>query len=63
MFSLGGANTVLMRSPFVNQNMPAFMLWHRRGLKRYRPFGRAVDFADAQRILEAIYIKFPQYRG
>ena len=63
MFSLGGANTVLTRSPFVNQNMPAFMLWHRRGLKRHRPFGRAVDFADTQRILNAIYIKFPHYRG
>lgn len=63
MFSLGGANTILKRSPFLNSNMPVFMLWHNRGLKRYRTFGRAVDLADAQKILEMVYAKFPQYKG
>jgi hypothetical protein len=63
MFSLGGTNAVIKRSPFVNSNMPAFMMWHNRGLKRYRTFGRAVDLADAQRILEIVYVKFPQYKG
>ena len=63
MFSIGGTNAVIKRSSFVNSNMPAFMMWHNRGLKRYRTFGRAVDLADAQRILEMIYGKFPQYKG
>jgi hypothetical protein len=63
MFSFGSTNTVLKRSPFVNSNMPAFMMWHNRGLKRYRAFGRAVDLADAQRILEIVCAKFPQYKG
>jgi hypothetical protein len=63
MFSLGGANTVFKRSPFSNTNMPVFMLWHNRGLKRYRTFGKAVDLADAQKILEMVYAKFPQYKG
>lgn len=63
MFSFGGTNIVLKRSPFMNSNMPAFMMWHNRGLKRYRTFGKAIDLADAQRILEMIYSKFPQYKG
>jgi hypothetical protein len=63
MFSLGGRTSVLRRSPFVNSNIPAFMMWHNRGLKRYRAFGKAVDLADAQRILEMVYVKFPQYKG
>ena len=63
MFSFGKTNVVLKRSPFINSNMSAFMMWHNRGLKRYRTFGRAVDLADAQRILEMIYTKFPQYKG
>lgn len=63
MFSLGGTNIVLQRSPFMNSNMPAFMMWHNHGLKRYRSFGKAIDLADAQRILETIYSKFPQYKG
>jgi len=62
MFSFGGTSTVLKRSPFLNSNMPVFMMWHNRGLKRYRSFGRAVDLADAQRILEMVYAKFPQYK-
>ncbi len=63
MFSFGGTSTVFKRSPFLNSNMPVFMMWHNRGLKRYRAFGRAVDLADAQRILEMVYAKFPQYKG
>ena len=63
MFSFGRTNKAIRRSPFVNSNMPAFMMWHNRGLKRYRLFGRAVDLADAQSILETIYSKFPQYKG
>jgi hypothetical protein len=63
MFPSGRRNVAIKRSPFVNSNMPAFMMWHNRGLKRYRSFGRAVDFADAQNILETIYTKFPQYEG
>jgi hypothetical protein len=63
MFSLGGTNAMIKRSPFVNSNMPAFMMWHNHGLKRYSSFGRAVDLADAQRILEMVYAKFPQYKG
>ncbi len=63
MFSLGGTTGTMRRSPFMNSNMPAFMMWHNRGLKRYRSFGRGVDLADAQRILETIYSKFPQYKG
>lgn len=63
MFSLGGTNVITKRSPFINSNMPAFMIWHNRGLKRHRTFGRAVDLADAQRILETIYRRFPQYKG
>jgi len=63
MFSIGGTNPVLKRSPFANSNMPAFMMWHNRRLKRYRTFGRAIDLADAQRILELVYAKFPQYKG
>jgi hypothetical protein len=63
MFSFGGTNMVLKRSPFVNSNLPAFMMWHNRGLKRYRAFGRAIDLADAQRILEMVYAKFPRYKG
>ncbi|MBK9924220.1 MAG: hypothetical protein IPP66_02915 [Anaerolineales bacterium] len=63
MFSYGVNNVAFKRAPFVNQNMPAFMMWHNHGLKRYRTFGRAIDLADAQTILETIYSKFPQYRG
>lgn len=63
MFSFGSANTVLKRSPFRNSNMPVFMMWHNHGLKRYRTFGRAVDLADAQKILEMVYARFPQYKG
>jgi hypothetical protein len=63
MFSLGSANIPFKRSPFLNTNMPVFMMWHNRGLKRYRTFGRAVELADAQRILEMVYTKFPQYKG
>lgn len=63
MFSFGGTNTVLKSSSFLNSNMPVFMIWHKRGLKRYRAFGRAVDLADAQKILEMVYAKFPQYKG
>ena len=63
MFSFDGANTVLKRSPFRNSNMPVFMMWRNSGLKRYRTFGRAIDLADAQKILEMVYAKFPQYKG
>ena len=63
MFSLNGTNTALKRSPFLNSNMPVFMMWHNRGVKRYHTFGKAVDLADAQRILEMVYAKFPQYKG
>ena len=63
LFSFAGGNIVIKRSPFVNQNMPMFILWHEHGLKRYRYFGRGLDMADAQRILESVYIKYPQYRG
>jgi len=59
MFPLVG---ITKRSPFVNSNMPAFMIWHKCGLKRCRSFGRAVDLADAQSILDTIYSKFPQYK-
>jgi hypothetical protein len=62
MFSFGGANTVFKRSPFLNTNMPVFMMWHNRGLKRYRTFGRAVDLVDAQKILKIVHAKFPQYK-
>src|SRR5512138_1707348 len=34
MFSFGETNAVIKRSPFANSNMPAFMMWHNRGLKR-----------------------------
>jgi hypothetical protein len=54
---------MLRRSRFLNSNMDAFVMWHNRGLKRYRTFGRAVDPADAQRIVELVYAKFPQYKG
>lgn len=63
MFSFGGTIVVTRRSPFVNSNMPVFMMWLNRGLKRYHSFGRAVDLADAQSILETIYSRFPQYKG
>jgi hypothetical protein len=63
MFSFGGTNTVLNRSPIRNSNLPVFMMWHNHGLKRYRTFGKAVDLVDAQRILELVHAKFPQYKG
>ena len=63
MLSLRGTTGVIRRSPFVNSNMPVFMMWHSRGLRRYRSFGRGIDLVDAQRILETIYGKFPQYKG
>jgi hypothetical protein len=63
MFAFGGANVAIRRSPFISSNMPTFMMWHNRGLKRYRSFGRAIDLVDAQNILETIYSKFPQYKG
>jgi hypothetical protein len=63
MFSLGSTNLVLKRLPFLNSNLPAFVMWHNRGLKRYHTFGREIDLADAQRILEIVYSKFPQYKG
>jgi len=63
MFSFGGTNTVLNRSPFRNSNLPVFMMWHNHGVKRYRTFGKAVDLVDAQRILELVHAKFPQYKG
>ena len=63
MFSSDGTNVITKRSPFVNSNMPAFVIWHNRGLKRHRWFGRSVDFVDAQSILETIHNKFPQYKG
>ena len=63
LFSFAGANTAIKRSPFINQNVPAFILWHERGLIRFRYFGRGLDMANAQRILESVYTKYPQYRG
>ncbi|MGC1377622.1 MAG: hypothetical protein WA821_15415 [Anaerolineales bacterium] len=63
MFSFSKTNTVIKRSRFANSSMPAFILWHNRGLKRYRKFGRGVDLADTQKILEMVYAKFPQYKG
>lgn len=63
LFSFGTANVMLKRSRFMNSNMDAFIMWHNGGLKRYRTFGRAVDPADAQRIMEMVYAKFPQYKG
>ena len=63
LFSFGTTSAVTRRSPFVNSNVPAFAIWHHRGLRRYRSFGRAVDLADAQSILETIYRRFPQYKG
>jgi hypothetical protein len=63
MFSFAGTSEGIKHSPFLNSNMPVFIMWHKRGLKRYRSFGRAVDLADAQKILEMIYAKFPQYKG
>lgn len=63
MFPFASTNIAVKRSPFINSNMPALMMWHSRGLKRYRAFGRAIDFVDAQRILEMIYARFPQYKG
>lgn len=50
IFSFVGTNVAIKRSPFVNSNMPAFIMWHNRGLKRYHTFGRAIDLVDAQRI-------------
>jgi hypothetical protein len=63
MPSLGGINLAMRRFPLANSSLPAFMLWHHRGIKRYRTFGRAIDYADAQSILGRIYSKFPRYRG
>jgi hypothetical protein len=63
MFSFGGTTGALKRSAFANTNMPVFLMWHNHGLKRYRSFGRAIDIADAQNILETIYSRFPQYKG
>jgi hypothetical protein len=62
-FSFGKVNAPIRRSPFVNSNMPAFSIWHRRGLKRFHSFGRAIEPADAQSILEIMSSRFPQYRG
>jgi hypothetical protein len=63
VFSFAGSNIPMTRSPFINQNMPAFMMWHNHGLKRFSAFGRGIDLADAERILRSIYGKFPQYQG
>jgi len=63
LLSFAGANSPIKRSPFTNQNIPMLLLWHERGLKRFRYFGRGLDAADAQAILESVYAKFPQYRG
>jgi len=63
LFSFGGTNMTIKRSPFVNSNMPAFILSHKRGLKWHSMFGRAVDLVDAQNILETVYRKFPKYKG
>ncbi len=63
LFSSGGTNMPVRRSPYVNSNLPVFILWHNHGLKRYHVFGKGVDLADAQNILETIYNRFPQYRG
>ncbi len=60
---LSGRHKVIKRSPFINSNMPVFIIWHNRGLKRYHSFGRGIDVADAQNILEIIYARFPQYKG
>lgn len=63
LLSFAGSNFAIKRLPFVNQNMPMLILWHERGLKRFRYFGRGLDAADAQAILESVHAKFPQYRG
>jgi hypothetical protein len=63
MFSFGGIGALRTRSPFINVNMPAFVIWLNHGLKRHRTFGSGVDLSDAQKILEIIYTKFPQYKG
>ncbi|MCP4416272.1 MAG: hypothetical protein GY805_06600 [Chloroflexi bacterium] len=63
MFPSDETNVAIKRSPFINSNMPAFVIWHNRGYKRHRLFGRAVDFVDAQSILKTIHNKFPQYKG
>jgi hypothetical protein len=66
-FSFAGTNTIIKRSSrrssFASTNMPMFIMWHSRGLKRYRTFGKAIDPADVQRILDIVYAKFPQYIG
>ena len=63
MFSFAGTNVGIRRSPFVNQNMPAFIMWHSHGVKRFRYFGRALNLSDAQGILEMVHSKYPQYKG
>lgn len=63
LYSLGGTKTATKQSTFFNSNMPAFFLFHKRGIRRYRTFGRAVDLSNAQRLLEMVYAKFPQYKG
>lgn len=63
LFSFGATSAVIRRSPFVNSSMPAFMMWHKRGLRRYRSFGRGLDLADARRILGTVYKRFPHYKG
>jgi hypothetical protein len=60
---IGVLNPAIRRMPFTNSNLPGFMLWHTRGLRRYRTFGRVVDHSSAQSILRTIYSKFPQYAG
>jgi hypothetical protein len=63
IFTFAGQNPILKRSPFQNSNLPVFMIWHNRGLRRFRTFGRGIDLADGQRILETVYTKFPQYKN
>jgi len=48
--------------PSSKSNTDAFMLWHTHKLSP-SSFGRAVDPATAQSIMETIYSKFPQYKG
>jgi len=61
LFVMPSQYQITRRSPF-SHSLPVFSIWLNRSWEKTYSFGRTVDLADAQNILEIIYNRFPQYK-
>lgn len=62
-FMAGLPGLSFRRSPFGSTTQPGLMIWYERGRTRLHMFGRGVELAHAQSLVETICRRFPQYRG